>query len=67
MRNGCIILIHHTGGSAHRSKDCIAARVKVNTQQLDFRSQVEEEMSNFSSCNGAHLKPCLKSISKTYC
>lgn len=64
MRNGYII--HHTGDSAHRSKGCIVAKVNVNTQQLGFGSQIKEAMSNFSSCNPAHLKPCLKSISKTY-
>lgn len=32
-------------------------KVKVNPQQLDFRSQVKEDISNFSTCSAAHLKP----------
>lgn len=59
-------IIHHTRESAHRGKDCILTKETVNTQQLDFTSQIKEVLSNFS-CNTAHLKPSFKSISKTYC
>lgn len=32
-------------------------KVKVNTQQLHFRSQAKEDISKFSTCTAAHLKP----------